>query len=146
MKGFSLYEPWATLTALNEKHYETRSWKTNYRGPLLICSSKRKLPLWQYPPIKKVLDALFRHGLFLDDLKFGYALCIVDLVDIFRTEEILSFVPWEDETYFGDFSRGRFAWSLENPQRFKNPPPIKGRQGLFDVDDFYKSLDTYGAI
>jgi len=118
MKAISLYEPWATLKALNEKHYETRSWKTSYRGPLLICSSQRKLPLYQYPPIKKVLDALARHGLFLDDLKYGYALCIVDLVDIFRTEEILSFVPWENETFFGDFSRGRFAWKLENVRRF----------------------------
>ncbi len=137
MKALSLYEPWATLIALGEKRFETRSWSTTYRGPLLICSSKRKLPLYQYPPIKKLLETLSTHGLFLDDLKFGYALCVVNLVEILRTDYLH---VNEEERIYGDFSPGRFAWKCDNARRFKNPMPIKGRQGLFEVDDFYMEL------
>ena len=36
---------------------------------------------------------------------------------------------------FGDFSPGRFAWRLENVRAFKEPLSIRGKQGLFDVDD-----------
>ena len=40
MKVISLLQPWASLIALGEKKIETRSWKTDYRGPLLIHASK----------------------------------------------------------------------------------------------------------
>jgi activating signal cointegrator 1 len=42
MKALTLYEPWATLVARGEKRIETRSWKTNYRGPLAIHASKKR--------------------------------------------------------------------------------------------------------
>jgi len=41
MKIITLWQPWAALVALNLKRYETRSWPTNYRGPLLIHAAKR---------------------------------------------------------------------------------------------------------
>ncbi len=152
MRGISLYEPWATLIALGEKRYETRSWSTAYRGPLLICASKRKLSLYQYPPIKKVLEVFVRHGLFFDDLEFGYALAIVDLTDVYRADDLLHVDRFygllgENEKFFGNFSPGRFAWKLENIRRLKNPIPIKGKQGLFNVpDDLIKSFDSYESI
>ena len=36
MKVITLKQPWATLVAEGIKEYEFRSWKTNYRGKLLI--------------------------------------------------------------------------------------------------------------
>jgi hypothetical protein len=36
MKVLTLKQPWATLVANGLKEYEFRSWKTNYRGKLLI--------------------------------------------------------------------------------------------------------------
>jgi hypothetical protein len=39
MKTISLLQPWATLVAIGEKTIETRSWRTNYRGPLAIHAS-----------------------------------------------------------------------------------------------------------
>ena len=41
LKAISLWQPWASLIPLGLKHYETRSWKTNYRGKLLICSTAK---------------------------------------------------------------------------------------------------------
>ena len=36
MKVLTLKQPWATLVAEGIKEYEFRSWKTNYRGKILI--------------------------------------------------------------------------------------------------------------
>ena len=36
MKVLTLKQPWATLIAEGLKEYEFRSWKTNYRGKVLI--------------------------------------------------------------------------------------------------------------
>ena len=40
MKAISIHQPWASLIAFGEKRFETRSWKTDYRGPLLIHASR----------------------------------------------------------------------------------------------------------
>lgn len=39
-KGLSLWQPWAWFVAGRLKRYETRSWGTAYRGPLVIVSTK----------------------------------------------------------------------------------------------------------
>ena len=36
MKALTIIQPWATLIASGHKVNETRSWKTNYRGEILI--------------------------------------------------------------------------------------------------------------
>jgi hypothetical protein len=41
MKAITLYQPWAMLVALGKKQIETRSWKTDYRGPLAIHVAKK---------------------------------------------------------------------------------------------------------
>jgi hypothetical protein len=41
MRALSILQPWATLLLSGAKHYETRSWKTDYRGPLLIHAGNR---------------------------------------------------------------------------------------------------------
>lgn len=40
MKVLTLKQPWATLIAEGYKHYEFRTWKTNYRGECLIHAGK----------------------------------------------------------------------------------------------------------
>lgn len=124
MKAISLWQPWASLIAVGLKTYETRSWSTKHRGPLLICSAKKEpyeddLILWES-----------KHPLPL-----GKALCVVDLVDCLPTEEITSSQIVDGDWRYGDFSPGRFAWKLENVRAFKEPFPVRGAQGLFEVDD-----------
>lgn len=36
MKALTIKEPWASLIINGYKKYEFRSWKTNYRGKVLI--------------------------------------------------------------------------------------------------------------
>lgn len=138
IKAFSLWQPWASLIAVGAKKYETRSWATSYRGPLLICAAKR--------PMDKETVAFFVGYVHAevpeigDDLPFGRAVAIVDLTDCIPTVDIMAL--WLDgrgpaeigmEINFGDFSPGRYAWKLENVRAI-DPFPVKGRQGLFEVE------------
>lgn len=36
---------------------------------------------------------------------------------------------------FGDFTRGRYAWILENPVMFEKPIPAMGSQGFWNWNE-----------
>jgi len=63
MKALTLFQPWATLVSLGEKKIETRSWQTNYRGPLAIHAGKNPRYIQGYEnmtalePFRGVLSA-----------------------------------------------------------------------------------------
>lgn len=123
MKAISLWEPWATAMALGKKKNETRGWDTNYRGDLVICSAKRKMD-------DVGLDVCCNAGIDLTQIRYGYALCIVELYDVLPTAK----TPRDyDEEALGDYSAGRFAWLTRNLRRIE-PFPVIGRQGFFEVD------------
>lgn len=62
MKALTLWQPWASLIALGEKRYETRSWATSYRGLLAIHASAPKPQVWPYLTRHRELAlALERH-------------------------------------------------------------------------------------
>lgn len=44
MKALSIRNPWITYIIFGGKTEEYRTWKTNYRGKLLLCASSYKLP------------------------------------------------------------------------------------------------------
>ena len=39
MKAISVRQPWAHMIMCGTKQYEYRTWSTDHRGDLLICSS-----------------------------------------------------------------------------------------------------------
>lgn len=127
MKALSLWEPWATFMALGLKKVETRSWKTDYRGPLLICAAKRKMTS---------VDTLFRReveitsGLSIEP-HYGLALCVVNLIRCDLIREF--FPPTVLEHFLGNYTPGRYAWTTTN-LRLINPFPVTGSQGLFEVE------------
>ena len=43
MKALTIWQPWAGAAAAGIKHNETRSWYTNYRGPLAIHAAKQSI-------------------------------------------------------------------------------------------------------
>jgi activating signal cointegrator 1 len=69
VKAISLWQPWATLIALGEKKFETRSWLTNYRGQIAIHAAKRmepdQLEFCERPVFQQVLS---KHGILTRDL------------------------------------------------------------------------------
>lgn len=134
MKAISLHQPWATLVAIQAKQYETRSWYTSYRGPLIIHAAKRYDEGAQRGPdrthfIKAFLDAGITH--YSSQIPLGAYLCIVDLVNVVTTESVVNSLS-EQEKAFGNYLPGRFAWKLENVRTFPEPVPARGFQGLWN--------------
>ncbi len=133
----SLWQPWATLIASDAKVYETRSWKTDYRGPVVIHAAKH----WTHVektrckthPFDKALQRARHKGLAMP---LGEIICVVDLVAIHRVEDIQDRLIHPDygkswEWHFGNYANnGRYAWELRNVRTFY-PVPMRGQQGLF---------------
>lgn len=139
-KAITLWQPWATLVAIGAKEYETRSWSTNYRGPLAIHAAKTKdhLDLGFENPFMR--EALRKYGIrSTEQFPLGAILAVVELVDCLPVEKLrVTALPNErlriedHERAFGDFSAGRFAWKLQMGYRFFKPIPARGRQGLWN--------------
>jgi len=53
VRVLSLLQPWASLLVFGEKQVETRSWKTDYRGPVAIHASQNEKHV---SSIKTILD------------------------------------------------------------------------------------------
>ncbi|HOV64004.1 MAG TPA: ASCH domain-containing protein [Spirochaetia bacterium] len=103
MKALSVKQPWANMIASGEKTIETRKWGTDYRGELLIVSSKQ-------PKIEPA----------------GFALAIVKLLDcrpMTKRDEVAACCG---------IYPGAYAWVLEFVRRIK-PFPVRGQLGLYEV-------------
>jgi hypothetical protein len=141
MKAISLWQPYASLIQAGAKRWETRSWNTHYRGPLVICStktgySKRELnKLLLREVFQKALSPLIDEdrAVKIDDLPTGQALSLVQLTNVIPTER-LSLSAYKGERVFGDFAPGRYAWQLEDIEPLQ-PFPVTGKQGFFELDN-----------
>ncbi len=135
VKAISLHQPWASLIALGFKHYETRSWSTNYRGKLVICSAKKntKQQRLDYESLASILGIDLTQNPW-DSLPLGQAIAFCNLTDcIEMTEEFIE-AQSESEQLCGHWEPGRFAWKLDDIQPLSCPIPIKGQQGLWECD------------
>lgn len=150
------------MVALGVKHVETRSWSTNYRGPLAIHSGAKQVHSGHFLFLARTArsagllsvddERLFR---FLD-VPFGAVIATCRLVDCVRTERIewhggrldvegqaVKWARWgrsdatdarvaEDQRPYGDFATGRYAWLLTDIAPLPEPVSVKGKQGLWE--------------
>ena len=132
MKAISLTQPWATLVAIGAKRYETRSWKTEFRGRLLIHAAKG-FPRWARECCDEPLfrEALAEAGYSRwQSLPVGYILGSVGVLDCMSTES----VEVDDrEREFGDYGPARWAWQLDQPRKLTIPYSCVGALGLWNV-------------
>lgn len=104
MKALFVRQPWANMIASGEKTIEARTWATDYRGDLLICSCK-------WPQIEAA----------------GFALCVVRLIDCVPMR------PEHEAAAKCAYHPRAYAWLLEDV-RLISRFPVKGRLGLFEVE------------
>lgn len=97
-------QPWANMIAAGEKTIETRTWSTDYRGMLLIVSSKT-------PRIDPA----------------GFALAVAELA------ECRPMTAKDQLDACCAIYPGAFAWVLRNVRKIKQFP-VRGQLGLFDVE------------
>ena len=121
MYGLTLHQPWATLISDGRKAYETRSWKTAYRGLLLIHAGKRK-------PLARDLQ---RFGYEKQDLVLGAVICIATLADcILMDDSFISSIS-SDEYQAGHWETGRYAWHLIDVRPLETPIEYAGNRRLW---------------
>ena len=131
MKAISLWQPWATLMCdAASKRVETRSWHTSHRGDLVICASKRK------PSLAEFGGSAMDYQKMLSVVPFGAAVCVVSLYDCRPVEEVVKMEWFNDtERSNGDYTegQGRFGWITKGLRVLKQPVPVIGRQGLWNL-------------
>lgn len=127
MRAISLHQPWASAIVAGIKKIETRSWHTDYRGPLAIHAAL-KLVL---PNDMKFLSVLEEHGLLGKSLPRGAILGWTELQDcrLMTAENINQVDPVE--RLLGQYEPGRYMWMLGDFHALEKPVPFRGKLGLF---------------
>lgn len=125
MKVLTVKQPWATLIANGNKRVEFRSWKTNYRGSLLIHAGKRR----DEKGIKRLQKYLSTV------LPKGEIIAQVTLKDcILIDEELNSKLKEENIDIYGTNNIGYYAWILEGVTKLDKPIQINGKLSLWDYE------------
>lgn len=116
MKVIVIRQPWAWLIVHGFKDIENRSWRTQYRGTLLIQASATL-------PTRRELEEIRR---FVRKRK-------VRLPADFERGGIVGMVQLEEcvTTSRSKWFEGPVGWVLSKPKRLRFIP-LKGRLGLFD--------------
>ena len=137
MKALSLTQPWASLVVHGLKQFETRSWRTDYRGLIAIHASKgfpkNARDLCFIEPFKEALDSIgFRDP---DSLPLAAVIGTVALTGCYQiglgrlsAPDRLALCGRQlyPELKFGDYREGRWMWHLENPTVMAIPVPAVG--------------------
>lgn len=127
MRGLTLTQPWASLVALGHKRVETRGWRSNYYGPVLIHAAKGfPKPAQVFAAEECALGRISRH------LCFSAVVAVAEIVAYQPAEEAALAISGL-ERRLGDYSPGRWAWSLDNVRALPEPVPAAGHLGLWKV-------------
>ena len=116
MKALSVRQPYAWLIVAGHKPIENRTWRTRYRGPLVIHAASR--------PHKHAIPEIERRQsvtIDRDALRYGGLIGRVTLADVVESSPS----PWFE---------GPIGFVLIEPVEIVFVP-YSGRQTLFDVPD-----------
>lgn len=127
MKVITIKQPWATLIAEGYKEYEFRSWKTKYRGEILIHAGKgidrKAVSRFENLHLQYPQGCIIAKAEITD--------CV--LVDAKFRKEI---VPKNPEVYrelIEEEVREEYGFKIENVQPLK-PIEVNGKLGLWEYD------------
>lgn len=150
MKAISLQNPWAQLVVSGFKTIEAKTWTTDYRGELLICSkarSDKSLEKAVLDVIEEETDLVFEQDEFFVN---GAVLGKVTLMDVRElTEEDLE-ESWMDPAELEEAQTPLYAWVFDNAEPIAEPVAVKGKSRLYDVelpaDTVFVSFDDEDEI
>ena len=145
LRTISLWQPWASLIALGEKHYETRHWSTDVRSVIAIHAAKRwtaeEARLCQQPYFRDALSRAYGSA-FVQAMPLGAVLCIAHLVDVYPITTKFMATLSAQERAFGSYAPGRWAWEIKVLKVFDPPIPAKGAQNWWPWTPPEGALDT----
>lgn len=139
-KALTIIQPWATLIASGHKKNETRGWKTNYRGEILIHAGKNEKDFTDKAFFPDSPSYPYFSGIGMDwptfvDLPRGMIIGKATIADcIYIDKEFRDNLEKSDpaEYVFGDYRIGRYAWVMKDAVLFDKPIPASGKQGLWN--------------
>ena len=134
MKAISLQNPWAQLVVSGFKTVEAKTWTTDYRGELLICSkarSDKSLEKAVLDVIEEETDLAFEQSEFF---VIGAVLGKVLLVDSRPLTEDDLEESWMDPAELEAAETPLYAWVFDNAEPIAEPIEVKGKPRLFDVE------------
>ena len=127
MKAITIKEPYATLIVEGLKEYEFRTWKTNYRGDILIHVAKG----YDKENLKRFKDRNLKYNPGKIIAKAKLTDCVE--VDEKLRKELLN----KDKEVYKNLSIKRdkplYGFKLENVKRI-DPIEAKGQLGLWNHD------------
>jgi len=133
MKVLSIKQPWASLIVNGYKKYEFRTWKTKYRGEVLIHASKS---------YDQRIDQFASLNI---DFPIGQIIGKVEITDCIEVnDQLKGELVKENELVYRNASG--YAFKLENIQKFENGTNIKGQLGFFDYYTEFEIMDMMDDI
>ena len=124
MKVLTLKQPWASLVANGYKVYEFRSWKTNYRGEILIhagCGVDKEY-------LEKVKD----YGIEFPKKKILCKVVLEDCIEI--DDDFNKKIKSLDNNVYGSKDREGYAWKLGKVTKLDIPDEVNGQLGLWNYN------------
>lgn len=126
VKVLTVKQPWASLIVHGIKDIENRSWRTNFRGRVLIHASDsygRKFSVDLTDAQTKAAFATIAKETMFGNMPFGSIIGSVEIVDCVQNHPSI----WADN--------GVYHWVLANPILFEKPiENVKGKLGLWNYD------------
>ena len=127
MKVISIKQPFATLIAEGFKEYEFRTWKTKYRGDILIHASKS---------VDSKAMEKFKNLNF--DYPVGCIIAKAKITDcVFVDEDMKMMLNKKDSLVYGGVCKDEdfigYGFKMENVRKI-NPIYVNGKLGLWNYD------------
>jgi len=126
MKTLTIKQPYASLIVEGYKEYEFRTWKTNYRGRILIHAGKGidKETINNFKPLEL-------------DYPNGYIIGSVEIVDCIKVDdklrEELKKSPSVYEKIIKNKDYDGYAFKLANPRKIK-PIEASGKLSFWEYN------------
>jgi hypothetical protein len=140
VKALSIWQPWASLIAVGAKTFETRGWQAPDSlmwERFAICAAKTrrgiKIAWSDYRLCSLCAQFLGRDWHMPGRLPLGAVVATTVLCERILCPVLESEEPGPRERTMGDWSDGRWAWSLGDTYRLERPVAVRGQQGLFDL-------------
>ena len=135
MKTLSICQPWASLIVHGIKDVENRTWKTNYRGSVLIHAGKSRCRTSIFETLNREQYIRFRDKIGFSGLDFlepkGAIIGSIQIVDCVRNHPSV----WAEKDCWN--------WVLANPMLFEEPIPCRGRLSFWEYPEI---PDVQGEI
>jgi hypothetical protein len=147
MKALSLWQPYASLMAINAKGIETRDWSTNYRGLVAIHAAlKWNKELEELTVKREFWTALQNQYTTIASLPLGCFVAVGKLHRCLSTDDYKAAIPKRgtNEFVFGDYSSGRHMWVFSDVWKLAAPIFATGQRKLWTPSD--GELDAIGAL